>query len=84
MKDILIQLWEFGDAPEHLRSLVPHEYSGGWLACICPGSGEDVIQLLMDHWCSAGFSLARCQLEDGRIILAGHQLPRPVAKPAEC
>jgi hypothetical protein len=74
-EEILLELWEFADAPEKLRGLVPRAHTGGWLAFIYPGGGEEVAQVLIDRWNSLGFSLARCQLEDGGIVLAGHHPP---------
>lgn len=74
-KEILLDLWEFADAPAELRVLVPRVYTGGWLAFIYPGSGEEMAQVLIDRWNSFGFSLARCQLEDGGVVLAGQHPP---------
>jgi hypothetical protein len=74
-EEILLDLWEFANAPDRLRGLVPRAYTGGWLAFIHPGSGEEVAQVLIDRWNSFGFSLVRCQSEDGGIVLAGHHPP---------
>jgi hypothetical protein len=74
-EEIHLDLWEFAAAPIKLRGLVPREYTGGWLAFIYPGSGEEVAQVLIDRWNSFGFSLARYELEDGGIVLAGHHPP---------
>lgn len=78
VNEILIQLWEFADAPEHLKCLIPLAYAGGWLAYIRPGGGEDpVVELLTARWCASGFSLTRFELGDGSIVLAGQHLPGP-------
>src|SRR5664279_2360334 len=69
VNEMLIQLWEFADAPEHLQSVVPVSCAGGWLAYIGPGGGHDVVELLIDRWNSSGFSLARFELVDGSIVL---------------
>lgn len=80
MQEILVQLWKFSDAPDEVRCLVPLAYAGGWLAIIYPGSGEAIVQNLIDRWNSSGFSLTRCEMEDGAVILAGQHVGDPTAK----
>ena len=75
VKEIMLNVWEFADAPDHLRGIVPLAYTDGWLAFIHPEGGEVVARTLMDRWNSLGFSLARFQLEDGGIVLAGQHPP---------
>lgn len=88
MKGSQIALWEFADAPDQLRKLVPLAPVGGWLAFIYPGSAVELEAFLTDRFNSHGLSLARYQLGDGGIILAGQHLPhlapnRPAPQPAE-
>lgn len=80
MKEILLDLWEFADAPDNLKSLLPLPHPGGWLAYIYPECEADVAQMLIDRWCSLGLSLARYQLEGGGIVLAGQHPPYPLRK----
>lgn len=82
MNETLIQLWEFADAPEHLQSVVPLAYAGGWLAYIGPDGGDDIVDILIDRWYSSGFSLTRFELVDGSIVLAGQHPPGPVPTPS--
>lgn len=81
MKEIMLNVWEFADAPDNLRGLVPRAYTDGWLAFICPEIGEEVAQIMIDRWTSLGFSLARFQLEDGGIVLAGQHPPHSNPEP---
>jgi hypothetical protein len=74
----LIQIWEFADAPERFRTQIPLVHAGGWLAFICPGTGRELEQFLIDRWSAFGLSLARREMEDGGVVLAGPHLPHSV------
>ena len=80
MMEILIELWKFVDAPDNLRSLFPLAYTDGWLALIHAGGGEEMAQALIDRWSISGYSLARRQLENGGIVLAGQDLMHSATK----
>jgi hypothetical protein len=69
--DAVLHLWEFENAPARLRRHVPVAYSGGWLAFICPGSADDLVENLVTRWSSSESPVVRCEIEDGGIILAG-------------
>jgi hypothetical protein len=73
---VLIQIWEFADAPEALRTQIPLVYADGWLAFIRPGTGGELEQFLVDRWNAFGFSLVRHQMDDGGVLLAGPHLPQ--------
>jgi hypothetical protein len=69
--DAVLHLWEFDNAPPRLRRLVPMAFAGGWLAFICPGSPEGLVESLVTRWKSSESPIVRCEIEDGGIVLAG-------------
>jgi hypothetical protein len=71
MPKTMLKLWEFGDAPEDLRRLVPAAYADGWVVLISPGAARDLVDCVVTRWLSSGFSFVRHDVEDGRIIFAG-------------
>lgn len=72
-----LELWDFADAPPALRDLIPLPYTGGMVVLVLPGGAAEVVDYLVARWTLMGFSILRCQGEDGSILLAGPTLPGP-------
>lgn len=75
MPDPVVQLWEFANAPAPLRELVPPVYPDGWLAFVCPGCTEDIVEVLMNRRSSRTFPVLRVDTQDGGIVLTGPLFP---------
>jgi len=76
MANVVLQVWEFGDAPPDLRRLIPEDFVGGWLALISSKDGPDFALHLVHQWSSVGMLLVQYPVEDGGIVLAG---PHPAS-----
>ena len=76
--DAVLHLWEFENAPEALKELVSPPHAGGWLAFVCPGGAEDLVEGLLAQWSSQTLQIVRLDLEGGGTVLAG---PHPVGPP---
>ncbi len=73
MADVVLQFWEFKDAPDNFKCRVPEGYCGGWLAFICALDAEDIVETLVNYSHLVGLSVIRCEAENG-VVLAGPYL----------
>ena len=72
--ETFIQIWKFHDAPEDLRSQVPGEFAGGWVALYSNGLDEIVLRI-SDVWDSLGLPISIRQIENRGTLLACPELP---------
>lgn len=71
--ETLIQIWKFHEAPDDIRSQVPNEFAGGWVALY--SNGPDEIVLRISHlWDSLGLPISILQLENRGTLLACPEL----------
>ena len=71
----LLQIWEFENAPDTVRRVVPFAYAGGWVLFARPGHKSDVVEWLISHCHACGYAVSRHLSEDGGVVLAGlHQI----------
>ncbi|MGJ5813856.1 hypothetical protein [Paludibaculum fermentans] len=75
MPDTDLQLWDFADAPDALRELIPTPYAGGTVVIVLPGGAAEIVDYLMARWTLLGLAVVRYEREDGSIVLAGPELP---------
>ncbi len=73
--EVVLYIWEFGNAPPDLRRVVSDLHSGGWLALICPGGPGSLVEALVSRWHSSEHPVQRYELEDGGIVLASSRKP---------
>jgi hypothetical protein len=73
--EVILYIWEFDNAPLHIRSVVSHPQTCGWIAFICPGGPESLIDSLLCRWHSAAHPVYRYTTEDGGIVLASSHVP---------
>ena len=72
--DTILQMWDFEEAPDNLRRLVPLAYAGGWVALISYESANELADSLMRRCKDSGLSLIRYDLDNAGILLAGHHI----------
>lgn len=71
----LVQLWEFADAPEDLRALVPAAYSNGWIALI---HRNDLVHPIIAFANAHGLPIWTKIVDSDRTVLGGpHARPEP-------
>lgn len=68
-----LEIWEFADAPQDVRELVPTVYWKGWIAVFSPGA-RDVADLVA---ASGGNDqpVFMKEVEGGRVVMAGPHIP---------
>lgn len=82
MSDVVLQLWEFHEAPANLRDLFPGKFAGEWLVLVRPeDQAADFVSDLIVHWNSSGLLMAQGQAADGAVVLAG-AYTAPSAQPS--
>ena len=72
-------MWDFEQAPDNLRRLVPMAYAGGWVAFVYPGGAAEIVESLMMRCKAYGFSVVRYDIENGGVVLAGPH-PRDIPR----
>jgi len=70
MPQPILQLWEFVDAPDTLRTLAAAADPNGWLAFIDP-CAQDIVEFLIDRGSAGCLPVLRYETENGGIVLAG-------------
>lgn len=70
-----LEIWEFADAPQYVRELVPATYWKGWIAIFSPGA-RDVADLVAASG-SSGQPVFIKEVEGGGVVLAGSHIPEP-------
>lgn len=68
---LIIQFWDFEDAPADLRRGIPLPYAGGWVALIPSGRSSEVAETLLAFLNSSGLSFICCETEEDGAVLAG-------------
>lgn len=71
MSEVNFQLWEFEEAPPHLRNLVAEDFRGGWIALISSAESAQFASAFSTWWLSSGLPLTQREAGEGQIVLAG-------------
>ncbi len=68
--ETFIQIWTFHEAPDDLRSQVPSEFAGGWVALYSHGAEDEIVIRMSDLWNSLGLPLSIRHIENRGTLLA--------------
>jgi hypothetical protein len=72
MADTRLLLWDFEEAPVHLRCLLPFtSCMNAWVAFVCEGSSLEVVEVLIARWKIAGQTILRFDVENVGLVIGG-------------